>query len=112
MAEPYYSQLRQILESLHIPKATLECKHFFSGAALYADGRICASLGPAGLAVKLPEDQREALIDEGKGEKFRFFPNGPVKREYVLLSESVIEDEHALHKILRLSVSFVLGTPD
>ncbi len=112
MAEPYFAQLTEMLEGIQISEVALECKHFFSGAALYADGKICASLGPVGFAVKLPEDQREALIDEGKGEKFRFFPNGPVKREYVLLSESVIEDEHALHKILRLSVSFVLGTPD
>ena len=112
MAEPYYSQLRQILESLHITKATLECKHFFSGAALYANGNICASLGPAGFAVKLPADQRQALIDGGKGEKFRFFPNGPVKREYVLLSESVIEDDQALQRILGLCVSYVMVAPD
>ena len=30
---------------------SLECKHFFSGAALYAEERICLSLTPAGVAV-------------------------------------------------------------
>jgi hypothetical protein len=112
MAEPYFSQLKQILEALNIPEATLECKHFFSGAAMYANGKICASLGPAGFAVKLPEDQREALIDEEKGEKFRFFPNGPVKREYVLLNETVVQDEKVLFEIIDLSVSYVQGELD
>jgi len=109
MAEPYYSQLRQILESLHIPKATLECKHFFSGAALYANGNICASLGPAGFAVKLPEEKRLDLIREEKGSEFRYFASGPVKRDYVLLKESVIQDDQAFQEIFSQSVEFVLG---
>ena len=112
MAEPYFSQLKQILEALNILEATLECKHFFSGAAMYANGNICASLGPAGFAVKLPENLRHGLIDEGKGEKFRFFPNGPVKHEYVLLNESVFQDEQAVHEILGESVSYILGPTD
>ena len=112
MAEPYLTQLSEMIESLQIRDVTFECKHFFSGAAMYANGNICASLGPAGFAVKLPADQRQALIDEGKGEKFRFFPNGPVKREYVLLNETVVQDEKVLFEIIDLSVSYVQGELD
>jgi len=74
MAEPYRTQLSEILKSLEIPDVTFESKHFFSGAALYANGNICASLGPAGFAVKLPADQRQALIDEENGKNSGFFP--------------------------------------
>ena len=112
MAEPYFSQLKQILEALNIPEATLECKHFFSGAALYANGNICASLSPAGFAVKLPEDQRQLLISDENGSEFRFFPKGPVKREYVLLADRVVNDEMALNEVLRESVAYVLGKSD
>jgi hypothetical protein len=115
MAEPYLERLSQMvagLEPLQIRGVTLECKHFFSGAALYANGKICASLGPVGFALKLPEHQRRDLISTGKGEEFRFFFNGPVKREYVVLSGSVIQDENELQELVVASVNYVLGSPD
>ena len=115
MAEPYLGRLSQIvagLEPLPIDGLALECKHFFSGAALYANGKICASLGPVGFALKLPERHRQDLISAGKGEKFRFFPTGPVKREYVVLSESIIQDENELQEFVVASVNYVLGSPD
>jgi len=112
MAEPYFSQLKQILEALNITEATLECKHFFSGAALYANGNICASLSPAGFAVKLPESRRLLLIGDEQGSEFRLFPKGPVKREYVLLADHVINVEMALNEALRDSVSYVIEKSD
>ena len=112
MAEPYLAQLSQMCESLKIPDVTFECKHFFSGAALYANGKICASLGPVGFAVKLPEVQRLGFISDGIGEQFRFFPDGPIKREYVLLSEAVIRDENEFQEIIGMSVSYVLSAAE
>ena len=66
MAKEYLDKLSPFIE-----KATsdcfdgvrLECKHFFSGAALYADERICISLTPVGLALKLPEKTKERLLN-------------------------------------------------
>lgn len=115
MAEPYLARLAQIvgeLGPLQIDGATLESKHFFSGAALYANGTIFASLSPAGFAVKLPADTRRSLIEEGKGTQFRFFANGPVKRDYVALSESTVSDEKSLRALIALSVDYVTGTLD
>ena len=90
----------------------LESKHFFSGAALYANGKIFASLSPAGFAVKLPADRRRNLIEEGKGTEFRFFPDGPIKREYVALSESIIANEEFLRELIALSIDYALGRTD
>ncbi len=90
----------------------LESRHFFSGAALYANGKIFASLSPAGFAVKLPADRRRSLIEEGKGTEFRFFPNGPIKREYVALSEATIADEGSLRELIALGVDYALGITD
>ena len=115
MAEPYLTRLTQIVDELvplPVGGAMLESKHFFSGAALYANGKIFASLSPAGFAVKLPVATRRSLIKEGKGAEFRFFAKGPVKREYVALSESTIADEATIRELIALSVDHALDMPD
>ena len=112
MANPYLERLSQMidgLEPLQIRGVTIEYKHFFSGAALYANGKICASLSPAGFAMKLSEGRRRGLISAGKGKEFRFFPNGPIKRDYVALSESVIQDKNGLYELVDESVRYVVG---
>ncbi len=101
-----------MVDRLDLPQTggvTLESKHFFSGAALYASGKICVLLSPMGFAVKLPADRRQRLIKEGKGGEFRFFAEGPIKREYVTLSESILQDDAALQKLIGLSVNYVVA---
>ncbi len=112
MAEPYLERLSKLVSLLRPPWAgevTLEARHFFSGAALYANGKICASLSPAGLAIKVPAETRRRLIRQGEGVAFRFFPQGPIKREYVALSDEIVQDEKALGELVVLSVNYVLG---
>ncbi|MBK5109648.1 MAG: TfoX/Sxy family protein [Anaerolineales bacterium] len=109
MAEPFFSQMSKLIEGIEFPDVTLECKHFFSGAALYANDKIMASFSPAGFAIKLPEGERQELIQKGIGVEFRFFPDGPIKKEYVLLKESVIQDEQAFQEIFHQSVGFAVG---
>ncbi|SRR6266571_7020269 len=62
MAEGYLEQLSALMEQATSGKIwdKLECKHFFSGAAVYINGKICMSLTPVGFAIKLPENLREA----------------------------------------------------
>jgi hypothetical protein len=73
---------------------------------------VFASLGPAGFSVKLPADTRRSLIEEGKGTEFRFFTNGPVKREYVALLESTVADEELVRELIALSVDYALDSLD
>ena len=115
MAEPYLAQLNEILDEIGGPPnpgVILEARHFFSGAALYANQKICASLSPAGLALKLPEDQRNRLCEEEQATEFRFFPSGPVKREYALISEKLVKNPTQLKDLLAVCVRYVLGLPD
>jgi len=58
----------------------LECKHFFSGAALYAEERICISLTPVGLAIKLPEETQDKLIKITKPFHCAIFPKDQLKK--------------------------------
>jgi hypothetical protein len=65
MAREYLDQLSALLKlatSRRFKDVKLECKHFFSGAAVYADGKICMSLASVGFALKLPEESRNSLV--------------------------------------------------
>ena len=110
MAEPFLAALSEKITALDLPtsdEVLLESRHFFSGAALYANGKICASLTPAGFGLKLPVRVREKLIKDGEGHELRYFEKAPIKKEYVALSESVSENPRALRALLELSIRYV-----
>ncbi len=87
MAKVYFEKLKQLVEDLDIAaemSRQLQVKHFFSGAALYADRTICASWSPGGLAFKLPEVEVERLITTGKAVPLKYFEKGRVKKGYAM----------------------------
>lgn len=87
MAKQYFEKLSKLINELNISKEVslkLEIKHFFSGAALYANETICASWSPAGLAFKLPEKKVKELLGNGKAIPLKYFPKGHVKKGYAL----------------------------
>lgn len=87
MAHPYLAELQALVGEHLAAKQDLQCKHFFSGAALYVRGNICASLTPKGLAFKLSIQRSEELIASNKCKPLRYFDKSPVKRGYVLLPD-------------------------
>ena len=111
MTKKYLQQLAALISELtprRFKGIVLECKHFFSGAALYANGRICVSLTPVGFAVKLPEGSRKILMGE-KGVKYlRYFPKGPVKKNYVVLPKAMLKDTNALKRWIKASIKYVI----
>jgi len=109
MAEPYLGQLDALMDELELGEVSrdLECRHFFGGAALYLDGKICASLTPVGLAMKLPPVPRQAMLADGRGHPLRYFPAGKVKKEYVVLSEALAADHSAVRELLQTSFRYV-----
>ena len=114
MAKEYLHKL-----SVFIDKATsdcfdgvyLECKHFFSGAALYADEKICISLTPVGLALKLPEETKNTLLKDKTAVPLRYFPKGPIKKDYVLFPNGMKNGGKALHNYVKESVEYALTLP-
>ncbi len=87
MAQPFLENLK-VLVQRHLPdEPRLECKHFFSGAALYAHSVICVSLTPVGLAFKLPEALCSELIECGAASHLKYFAKSPIKKGYALFSD-------------------------
>jgi TfoX/Sxy family transcriptional regulator of competence genes len=110
MAQPYFDRLSAKLRESNPPKprgVVVECKHFFSGAALYANGRIFASLTPAGLAIKLPERSRSDLLRARGGRRLRYFKGGPIKKEYIVLSHRTAADREKVRELLRAGIRYV-----
>ena len=87
MAQPYLNDLTKLVRDIDSGGIDLACRHFFSGAALYADGQICASLTPKGLAFKLPESRCVELFAENSAIPLRYFDKSPVKRGYILIPD-------------------------
>ena len=87
MAKAYFEKLTKLIEALNLEDEIalpLEVKHFFSGAALYINGTICASWSPVGLAFKLPQPEVEQLISMGLAKPLKYFSNGHIKKGYAL----------------------------
>ncbi len=114
MAKEYLDKLSPFIEKATsdcFDGAHLECKHFFSGAALYADERICISLTPVGLALKLPEQSKERLLKNKKAVALRYFPKAPIKKDYVLFPGGIDKGGKGLYKYVRESIEYALTLP-
>ncbi|MCH8921478.1 MAG: TfoX/Sxy family protein [Chloroflexi bacterium] len=114
MAKEYVEKLSELMSRATAGKfknVDLECKHFFSGAAIYANGRICITLTSVGLAVKLPEKSRNALMRHNGTKQLRYFPKGPVKKDYIVLPEAMINDIETLRHWVEVSIEYVTGPP-
>jgi len=87
----------------------LECKHFFSGAASFVNGKIFASLTPVGFALKLPKENIEKLLSEG-GKPLKYFSKAPTKKGYVVLSKQTMADTINLRRLVKISMNYTLGS--
>ena len=98
MAQPYFRKLDALLKNLNehqFDTSAILCRHFFSGAALYFQGTIFCS------------KDRDALLHGGVAQPLRYFPKAPVKREYVVLPETVLEQPSAVCDYLRKSIEYL-----
>ena len=114
MSQEYLLQLTALMEQLiegRFKGIKLECKHFFSGAAVYANEKICMSLTPAGFAIKLPENSRNSLLKEQGAKSLRYFPKGPVKKGYVVLPKAMLKDMKTLRRWAKMSIEYVTSLP-
>ena len=111
MVKKYVERLYELLDNLKlISSKTLkfEIKDFFSGAAAYANGKIFMTLTPVGLAIKLPEEIREKLLKGGKVRKLRYFPKAPIKKDYVVLPKSMMDDLIILRYLAKMSINNII----
>jgi TfoX/Sxy family transcriptional regulator of competence genes len=109
MAQPYLDDIEALLARFSLSRAgdtEITCKHFFSGAAAYADGAIFITLSPVGLALKLPWEDCAGLLERG-AKPLKYFPKAPVKKGYVVLPDDLRGDPQAVALWISRSFDFV-----
>ena len=111
MDKQYLNQLSVFIEQTLVEchaDTILECRHFFSGAALYADRRICITFTPVGLVIKLAEKIRQQLFQNKTAVPLRYFPAGPIKKEYALFTHGIVDADEALFYYVKKGIEYVL----
>ncbi len=66
---------------------------------------------PVGFAIKLPETSRSALVNQHGAKYLRYFPNGPIKKDYVVLPKSMWHETRTLGRLAKTSIKYVLSLP-
>lgn len=110
MAKIYLDRIKGLISPLtdgKVKSVEFKFKHFFSGAALYVNGKISMTLTPVGFALKLPEQIRESLIKDKSAKTLRYFPKAPIKKDYVILSEKVMADKAILEELVEVCINYV-----
>lgn len=115
MAKKYLEQLTVLLNQLKVGQrshAQIACKHVFSGAAAWADGKMFCSLTPVAFALKLPPAERRRLLKKSGVHELRYFPSGPIKKDYVVLPDGLCERERPFRRLIGLSIEHARAKND
>lgn len=88
----------------------LEFKSNFGAVAGYVDGNLFVSYGTFGLALKLPVGPRTELLERNGGTPLRYFPKGHIKKEYVVISQRVLDDKPTFRGLVGQSVDYVCSS--
>jgi TfoX/Sxy family transcriptional regulator of competence genes len=67
--------------------------------------------GEAAGASVLPEEARNRLLAERGAKRLRYFPEGPIKKEYVVLPQAMLEDKRTLRRWVKASIEYVSSLP-
>src|ERR1700686_1887941 len=109
MVSTHLNTWRSLLDRVGLDRrVTVECRHFFSGAAAYAIGRIFMTLPSVGLALKLSSESRADLLGLG-ARPLRYFSHRPIKKDYVVVPQSIAGDIDAVTPWIPRSVLFALS---
>ena len=113
MNPQYLKQLEQVLRLARpeLPGSpALQFKPSFGGVAGYLDGRIFASCGKFGLALKLPPERCAGLIADRRGAPLRYFAKCHLKKSYVVLPEGTLGNRLLMAGLVQESLAFASRT--
>ncbi len=99
MATTYLDEITTLLEQVRPKLATthrLDFKNVFGAVGGYVNGKLFASCGKFGVALRLPPETLDALFQEEDVKHLKYFPGGHIKKEYAILPERILEDSSQL----------------
>ncbi len=106
----YTEKIIGLLKQVYPELATqhqLEFKNVFGAVGAYVNGRIFASCGKFGVALKLPRVVLDDLFRETDIKHLKYFPKGHVKKDYAVLPRRILENKRQFQKLVDTSIQFV-----
>jgi TfoX/Sxy family transcriptional regulator of competence genes len=114
MTKEHLETMRSLVEQVSAHLAAdieLEFKYLFSGLFAYVEGRAFASMSTVGLALKLPPDSQVELLQHTGAKYLQYEINGPIHREYVVVSPEFHENHELLAHWIERSINHALSLP-
>jgi TfoX/Sxy family transcriptional regulator of competence genes len=108
-ASQYKGELEKIIQENNpeiIKEKVVTYKNCFGAIAGYVDGNIFSSFGKFGLALKLPQSELKEQFEKGC-EPLKYFPKGHIKKDYAIISQSIMENRSKIRRLIKKSVKFV-----
>lgn len=112
MKNNYREKIAELLKRAYPKLAAthrLDFKNVFGAVGGYVNGRIFASCGKFGFALRLPPETLCALFLEKEAIPLKYFPNGHVKKEYAVLHKRIFENKRRIGKLVKESVQYTLS---
>lgn len=88
------------------PPPPLRFRAMFGGVGVYADGPMFGSLSGAGLALKLPSNDRQELSNRFGAVPLQYRPGAPVSKSKVVIPDAVRTDPAQLGTWLAHSIAY------
>ena len=106
--------LERLTQALHRARPRLSRTHelqfkpVFGAVAGYVRHHIFISCGNFGRALKLPPSRCTALLAERGSKPLRYFPNGHIKKNYVVLPASIIGNPARFKSLVNESIKYAV----
>ena len=111
MRNKYFEEVTGLLKQARPGLAAthqLTFKIVFGAVAGYIDGRIFISCGKFGVALRLPPNALDDLFKQDGVKRLKYFPRGHIKKEYAVLPERILDDQHRFGKLVDQSIKYLL----
>jgi TfoX/Sxy family transcriptional regulator of competence genes len=107
--------LQQALEAAmpYPPEAVdLTFRSMFGGIGAYVRGRYFVSISAIGLALKLPADLQDQLLDEEpEAKRLQYSPEAPVSKQYILVPPHFLNNHSLLEPWVKKSIDYAVTLP-
>ena len=108
MNDKYLNRLTALLKRARPRLASthrLTFKNVFGAVGGYVSGRIFISCGAFGIALKLPPETLETLLQEKGVKHLKYFRKGHIKKEYAVLPNRILNNKRQFKKLLDKSIA-------
>jgi TfoX/Sxy family transcriptional regulator of competence genes len=93
------------------PDIDLVFRKMFGGTAAYVRGRVFAIRSTPGLALKLASGDHAELLKEPGAAYLQHNPDGPARKQYIVVAPHIRSDPKALREWVLKSVTYAMALP-